>query len=56
MQRHDNGYNYHTFLSKNLFFFHKSSKKQEKEAGTNFILLSHSKKKNDWMIHENFFT
>ena len=30
------------FLAKIYFFSHKSSKKQEKEAGTNFSLLSPS--------------
>ena len=43
------------FLAKSLFFCRKISKKKEKEAGTNFPLLSPSKK-HDWMNHENLFT
>ena len=62
MLRDYNGYNYDTFFSLNLIFAHKSSKKWEKKAGTNFVLLPRSRKmiglikKHDWMIHENLFT
>ena len=43
IQKHYNGCNIINIMLWNLNFFHKNSKKQEKEAGTNFVLFSRSK-------------
>ena len=50
MQRDYNGYSYNAIFNQIFFFSHKSSKKKEKEAGTNFPLLSRSRNMIGWFI------
>ena len=53
MQRDYNGYAIAPFMLK-LIFSPKSSKKSEKEGGSNFVLLSSSRNLNWWFIKNLF--